>query len=80
MFERRCLSTFPYDALPAVNIASRLKDRARTGEILVTEPVTRKLGDARLDFEVVKVPVMLLKGKREPIDAYSIVVTPRREL
>lgn len=61
----------------AVNVASRLKDRARAGEILITEQVLSEIANAGLDLEVVKVPVVVLKGKSEPIDVYSILVIPR---
>ncbi len=62
-----------------VNVAARLKDRARAGEILVTEQVLNKLDEAQAR-NAVKVPVVSLKGKREPMDVYSFIITPRAEL
>lgn len=62
----------------AVNVAARLKDRARAGEILFTEPVMRTLEN--FDEEaVITIHDVLLKGKSEPLAVFCIPVKQRIE-
>lgn len=52
----------------AVNLASRLKDAARTGEILVSEPIFRS---SRYLFEYQPKPKVEAKGFDRPISVYQ---------
>jgi class 3 adenylate cyclase/tetratricopeptide (TPR) repeat protein len=54
----------------AVNVAARLQQAATPGEILLGE---RTLGLARAALEVEPVAPLTLKGKRDPVAAYSLV-------
>ncbi|SFK78269.1 response regulator [Methylocapsa palsarum] len=66
-FERR----FDYSAVGSVtNLASRLCDEARSGQILVE---TRVLNAVEDKFETRALPPMTLKGFRRPVDAYEII-------
>ncbi len=52
-----------------VNVASRLEGQAKLHNILVSEPVYRRV-DHR--FEATEVPPLTLKGKSEPVRAFEI--------
>lgn len=53
----------------AVNMASRLSDLARAGEIIVAEPAFRLISD---NVEAVKMPNVVIKGIDHPLDLYNI--------
>jgi class 3 adenylate cyclase/CheY-like chemotaxis protein len=66
-FERR----FDYSAVGSVtNLASRLCDEAKSGQIIVE---TRVLNAVEGKFEARALPPMNLKGFRRPVDAYEII-------
>jgi class 3 adenylate cyclase len=66
-FERR----FDYSAVGSVtNLASRLCDEAKSGQIIVE---TRVLHAVEGMFEARALPPMTLKGFRRPVDAYEII-------
>jgi class 3 adenylate cyclase len=53
-----------------VNVAARLEQAARAGEILIAEETLRLIRDA---VEVERVEPLELKGKAEPVQAYRLV-------
>ena len=55
---------------PDVNLASRLCDKARSGEILVSSIVRNELQD---EFEFDYLGPQLFKGTREPIEVYELL-------
>ena len=55
---------------PDVNIASRLCDRARSGELLVSSRVYDEVGDA---FESEHAGRLPFKGMRQPMDIYRVL-------
>jgi adenylate cyclase len=64
----------------AVNVAARLQQTAGPGEILVADPVWRRVRDR---YEVRSVGPLDVKGRERPIEAYRVVgsrePSPRRQ-
>jgi class 3 adenylate cyclase len=56
----------------AVNIASRLMQRARAGELLLSDRVMQALQDAQVKVEAIQLPPLTLRGRSEPIGLYCI--------
>ena len=56
----------------AVNIASRLMQRARAGELLLSERVMLALLAARVKVDAISLPPLTLRGRSEPIGLYCI--------
>ncbi len=56
----------------AVNIASRLMQRARAGELLLSESVMETLKDTPIFMQALPLPPLTLRGKTEPIGLYCI--------
>jgi adenylate cyclase len=56
----------------AVNIASRLMQRARAGELLLSERVMEALKAAQVDVDAITLPPLTLRGRTEPIGLYCI--------
>ncbi|HKQ24251.1 MAG TPA: adenylate/guanylate cyclase domain-containing protein [Burkholderiales bacterium] len=56
----------------AVNIASRLMQRARAGELLLSERVMLALLAARFKVDAIPLPPLTLRGRSEPIGLYCI--------
>jgi class 3 adenylate cyclase len=56
----------------AVNIASRLMQRARAGELLLSERVMLALLAARVKVDAIPLPPLTLRGRSEPIGLYCI--------
>ncbi|HEX7811588.1 MAG TPA: adenylate/guanylate cyclase domain-containing protein [Burkholderiales bacterium] len=56
----------------AVNIASRLMQRARAGELLLSERVMEALKAAEVDVDAITLPPLTLRGRTEPIGLYCI--------
>lgn len=56
----------------AVNIASRLMQRARAGELLLSDRVMEALLAARVKVEAIQLPPLTLRGRSEPIGLYCI--------
>lgn len=56
----------------AVNIASRLMQRARAGELLLSERVMEALKAGRVEVDAISLPPLTLRGRSEPIGLYCI--------
>lgn len=56
----------------AVNIASRLMQRARAGELLLSNRVMDALQAARVAVDAISLPPLTLRGRSEPIGLYCI--------
>ncbi|MEK6209474.1 MAG: adenylate/guanylate cyclase domain-containing protein [Pseudomonadota bacterium] len=56
----------------AVNIASRLMQRARAGELLLSDRVMEALQAARVEVDAISLPPLTLRGRSEPIGLYCI--------
>jgi class 3 adenylate cyclase len=52
-----------------VNMASRLMNKAKGGEIIISESTAGNLGNG---FGLTKLEPLTLKGKAEPIPAYAV--------
>jgi adenylate cyclase len=61
----------------AVNVASRLCQRARAGEMVLSRALKHSLDARGLDIHAVELPSMTLRGRTTPIDIYC-VPTPKR--
>jgi class 3 adenylate cyclase len=55
-----------------VNIASRLGQRARAGEMLFSDAVMRALEASGIDVEAVPLPPLILRGRSSPIDIFCV--------
>lgn len=56
----------------AVNIASRLMQRARAGELLLSESVMDVLKSTQIYMDALPLPPLTLRGRTEPIGLYCI--------
>ena len=56
----------------AVNIASRLMQRARAGELLLSENVMAMLKETQIYMDALPLPPLTLRGRTEPIGLYCI--------
>jgi adenylate cyclase len=64
----------------AVNIASRLCQRARAGEVVFSGTVKRSLDARGLDIHAVELPPMTLRGRTAPIDIFCVPLAKRLDL
>jgi class 3 adenylate cyclase len=64
----------------AVNIASRLCQRARAGELVFSGTVKRSLDAGGLDIHAVELPPMTLRGRTAPIDIFCVPLDKRLDL
>lgn len=64
----------------AVNIASRLCQRARAGEVVFSGTVKRSLDAGGLDIHAVELPPMTLRGRSAPIDIFCVPLEKRLDL
>lgn len=55
-----------------VNVASRLGQRARAGEMLFSEAVKLAIDASGVNIEALALPSLLLRGRSNPIDAFCI--------
>jgi class 3 adenylate cyclase len=55
-----------------VNVASRLGQRARAGEMLFSDAVKRSLDDTGFDFSALALPPLILRGRTNPIDIFCV--------
>lgn len=55
-----------------VNVAARLAQRARAGELLFSEAVMRSLNGAGFDVVALPLPPMVLRGRSNPIDIFCV--------
>lgn len=64
----------------AVNIASRLCQRARAGEMVFSGTVKRSLDARGLDVHAIELPPMTLRGRSTPIDLFCVPLERRLDL
>lgn len=55
-----------------VNVAARLAQRARAGEMLFSEAVMRSLQGTGIDVHAMALPPMVLRGRSNPIDIFCV--------
>ena len=63
-----------------VNVASRLGQRARAGEMLFSEEVKRALDDAGIDYGAVELPSLVLRGRAAPVQIFCVPVGERLDI
>lgn len=63
-----------------VNIASRLGQRARAGELLFSDSVKRWFDDHGLDVDAMPLPPLVLRGRSNPIDIFCVPTAKRLDL
>jgi adenylate cyclase len=63
-----------------VNVASRLCQRARAGEMLFSRSFKRSLDEHGVDVGALELPPMTLRGRRNPIDIYCVPLPKRLDL
>jgi class 3 adenylate cyclase len=64
----------------AVNVASRLGQRARAGEMLFSESVKQALERARFDITPLVLPPLILRGRSQPVDIYCLPIGERLDI
>ncbi len=64
----------------AVNIASRLCQRARAGEIVFSHTLKRSLDAHGHSVNAMALPSMTLRGRVSPIDIYCVPVKKRLQV
>jgi adenylate cyclase len=64
----------------AVNIASRLCQRARAGEMVFSGAIKRSLDATGLDVHAVELPPMTLRGRSSQIDIFCVPLDKRLDL
>jgi class 3 adenylate cyclase len=62
-----------------VNVASRLCQRARAGEMLFSRSFKRSLDESGIVVDAMELPPMTLRGRRNPIDIYCVPLNKRLE-
>jgi class 3 adenylate cyclase/CheY-like chemotaxis protein len=62
-----------------VNVASRLCQRARAGEMLFSRSFKRSLDERGVVVDALELPPMTLRGRRSPIDIYCVPLAKRLE-
>ena len=62
-----------------VNVASRLCQRARAGEMLFSRSFKKSLDERGVAVDALELPPMTLRGRRTPIDIYCIPLANRVE-
>jgi adenylate cyclase len=60
-----------------VNVASRLCQRARAGEMLFSRSFKRSLDERGVVVDAMELPPMTLRGRRSPIDIYCVPLAKR---
>lgn len=63
----------------AVNVASRLGQRARAGEMLFSEAVKRALDDRGVQVGAMPLPALVLRGRSNPIDIFCVPSSERTD-
>jgi class 3 adenylate cyclase len=56
----------------AVNVASRLGQRARAGEMLFSDAVKASLDQLGYGLEALPLPSLILRGRTNPIDIFCV--------
>jgi adenylate cyclase len=64
----------------AVNIASRLCQRARAGEMVFSGSVKRSLDERGVDVHAIELPPMTLRGRTSAIDIFCVPLEKRLDL
>lgn len=64
----------------AVNVAARLGQRARAGEMLFSEAVKKALDASGFDLEALALPPLVLRGRTAPIDIFCVPSAGRLDL
>jgi adenylate cyclase len=64
----------------AVNIASRLCQRARSGEMLFSAAIKQSLDAHGLDVGALPLPPMILRGRTNPIDIFCVPLHARLQV
>ncbi|HTV79489.1 MAG TPA: adenylate/guanylate cyclase domain-containing protein [Steroidobacteraceae bacterium] len=64
----------------AVNVASRLCQRARAGEMVFSRSLKRRLEEHGHDIKAVELPSMTLRGRSSPIDIYCVPLAKRMRI
>jgi adenylate cyclase len=64
----------------AVNVASRLCQRARAGEMVFSRSLKRSLDERGHDIKAVELPAMTLRGRSSPIDIFCVPITKRMRI
>ncbi|HEY1900325.1 MAG TPA: adenylate/guanylate cyclase domain-containing protein [Steroidobacteraceae bacterium] len=64
----------------AVNVASRLCQRARAGEMVFSRAIKHSLDAHGHDINAVELPSMTLRGRTSPIDIYCVPTTKRMRI
>jgi class 3 adenylate cyclase len=60
-----------------VNVASRLGQRARAGEMLFSEAVKKSLDATGFDVAALPLPPLVLRGRTNPIDIFCVPTVQR---
>jgi class 3 adenylate cyclase len=60
-----------------VNVASRLGQRARAGEMLFSNALKRSLDEHGVGVDALALPPLILRGRSRPIDIFCLP-TPQR--
>lgn len=63
-----------------VNVASRLGQRARAGEMLFSEAVKQALDAQGMEIGAMALPALLLRGRSSPIDLFCLPAVERLDL
>ncbi|MGH8630004.1 MAG: adenylate/guanylate cyclase domain-containing protein [Burkholderiales bacterium] len=63
-----------------VNVASRLGQRARAGEMLFSESVKQSLEQARVNVVPLPLPPLVLRGRSQPVEIYCVPVDERLDI
>jgi class 3 adenylate cyclase len=63
-----------------VNVASRLGQRARAGEMLFSDAVKKELDAGGFDVEALALPPLVLRGRSNPIDIFCVPSSQRVDL
>lgn len=63
-----------------VNVASRLGQRARAGEMLFSDAVKKALDETGFDVEALALPPLILRGRSTPIDIFCVPSAERVDL
>jgi class 3 adenylate cyclase len=63
-----------------VNVASRLGQRARAGEMLFSDALKRSLDERGVGVDAMALPPLLLRGRSNPIDIFCVPTTQRLDL
>ena len=76
-----CSSYMSYTIIgDTVNVASRLAQRARAGEMLFSAPIVQALAGTPFAVQAVALPALTLRGRSSPLDIHCIPAMSRMDL